>query len=378
MQRALLFAIGIVACDPSPDDTARDDVEHIDPAESGPWGVGATTIEVDVTYADGSEGQLEAEVWYPYAGGQATPGAYPVIAIEREARRNVPLAPDAPVRPLILFSHGLGGTRVQSVFLMEHLASHGWTIVAPDHPGSRFYDPGYIDGVLASAIKRPPEISATLEAVYTAMNAPFADAIDPELGVVMSGHSFGAFTTLMMTGGVFEKQRAIDYCIGEDRSISGCNFITDEELLSFDAETSWDPLDHVVASLPLSPGLAWAFSPASLAAFPPTLVLGGTYDTVLGYDNEVVPTYEALGSPKVLATSEKAGHYGYSDLCVLKVLPFPDCATEGWQPVPDVQAAANEVVAGWLGQNVAADPAYADWTLDRWAERDPLRSFVAE
>ena len=35
--------------------------------------------------------------------------------------------------PIILFSHGNQGIKEQSFFLTEHLASHGYLVVAPDH-----------------------------------------------------------------------------------------------------------------------------------------------------------------------------------------------------------------------------------------------------
>ena len=38
-----------------------------------------------------------------------------------------------PRLPLVLFSHGLGGCAVQSVFITEELARHGYVVAAPDH-----------------------------------------------------------------------------------------------------------------------------------------------------------------------------------------------------------------------------------------------------
>lgn len=48
------------------------------------------------------------------------------------------IAKDAPAlacsrTPLLLFSHGLGGCGLQSLFLTEELARHGYVVVAPDH-----------------------------------------------------------------------------------------------------------------------------------------------------------------------------------------------------------------------------------------------------
>jgi len=38
--------------------------------------------------------------------------------------------------PVIVFSHGLGSMRVQSYEQCERLASHGFIVVSPDHPGN--------------------------------------------------------------------------------------------------------------------------------------------------------------------------------------------------------------------------------------------------
>jgi predicted dienelactone hydrolase len=38
--------------------------------------------------------------------------------------------------PVVLFSHGLGGSRTGSVFLGEHWAARGYVAVFLQHPGS--------------------------------------------------------------------------------------------------------------------------------------------------------------------------------------------------------------------------------------------------
>lgn len=47
---------------------------------------------------------------------------------------DAPLASAGSPFPVLIFSHGWGGTRTQSTFLMEELASHGYVIAAIDHP----------------------------------------------------------------------------------------------------------------------------------------------------------------------------------------------------------------------------------------------------
>jgi dienelactone hydrolase len=49
------------------------------------------------------------------------------------AYRDIAAASDGEY-PLVLFSHGMGGYRMQSSFLMTHLASWGFVVAAPEHP----------------------------------------------------------------------------------------------------------------------------------------------------------------------------------------------------------------------------------------------------
>ena len=47
---------------------------------------------------------------------------------------NVPISDAETSYPVLLFSHGWGGFRAQSTFLMQELASHGYVVAALEHP----------------------------------------------------------------------------------------------------------------------------------------------------------------------------------------------------------------------------------------------------
>jgi predicted dienelactone hydrolase len=115
---------------------------------------------------------------------------------------------DARVRdgvfPLLLFSHGNGGMRSQSPFWCEHLASHGYIVVAPDHTGNCAATA--IDGNLVvfdeskrkqAAEDRPKDISFLID-VMDRLNkggdSRFLGRIDLDR-IGMAGHSFGGYTS---------------------------------------------------------------------------------------------------------------------------------------------------------------------------------------
>jgi dienelactone hydrolase len=162
-------------------------------------------------------------------------GPYKVARIEgewRDARRDrvVPYLiryPDGATgpAPVVVFSHGLGGSRRGAAYYGDHLASHGYVVVMVQHPGSDMSiwkgvrpDLGNVDqAMLARAVADPRvtlnrffDIPFALDQL-TAMNAadgPLKGRMDlTRIG--MSGHSFGAVTTQAMAGQVFPGGRSL-------------------------------------------------------------------------------------------------------------------------------------------------------------------------
>jgi len=70
-------------------------------------------------------------VWYPSAQPERLT-EYVVGGFNGRIAKDAP-ALDCPGTPLLLFSHGLGGCGVQSVYVTESLARRGYVVAAPDH-----------------------------------------------------------------------------------------------------------------------------------------------------------------------------------------------------------------------------------------------------
>jgi predicted dienelactone hydrolase len=89
---------------------------------------------------------LTVDIWYPAARRSHAETATLDLTLADLAIAEVELpgvlAEPAPARgsfPLVVFSHGHGGVRFQSWFLMRALASHGFVVAAPDHAGDARY-----------------------------------------------------------------------------------------------------------------------------------------------------------------------------------------------------------------------------------------------
>src|SRR5262245_18357637 len=161
----------------------------------GPYPVGTRTVVlVDTSREDGFAGgprTLVIEVWYPssddsraltrmhfseFFGSYQEEGKKAVRRDlnEVDGRFQSLAARGAPFRPgswpLLVFSHGNGGFRHQNAFQMEHLASHGYLVVSPDHTGNSRLSPlpakavGYDrSGKSRSAADRPQDVTFLID-----------------------------------------------------------------------------------------------------------------------------------------------------------------------------------------------------------------------
>lgn len=131
--------------------------------------------------------------------------------------RDIPLRVYLPTTnapaPVVLFSHGLGGSRAGSVFLGEHWAGRGYVAVFLQHPGS---DDSVWRNEAAdermTALKKAasfnnfllrvqdvPAVLNQLEVWNREKGHQLAGRLDLKK-VGMSGHSFGAVTTEAVSG----------------------------------------------------------------------------------------------------------------------------------------------------------------------------------
>ena len=254
-----------------------------DPLVAGPYPVGVTRIEL---HDDARDRTLLTEVWYPAAesvrgeppasfasylppefAALAANATVPLVAV-----RDVPIAAGGPF-PLIAFSHGSGGIRFQNTFQMEHLASHGFVVVAPDHQGNTIFDNSGNTAELAVA--RPLDIRFVLDefSQFTAEPGnPFAGWIDTSKKFGVTGHSFGAYTSI--------------------------------------AVASQD--ERIAAALPMAFG-----GPVSTTYTAATLLLLATEDHTIGQNGNqgIRQTFAQLPGPRFLGEVVDAGHYSFTISC---------------------------------------------------------------
>jgi len=170
------------------------------PTQPGPYGVGVQRItftKQSVT-VPGQPRVLLTDIWYPGPPGTGPTAGHP------GGKLNAPLADGVHDLPLVMFSHGSCAFPEQSVFFTALLASYGFVVAAPPHPGntiSEYATCGTPAAETDSFANRPADISFVIDALL-GMNADpssfFFTTIDPSR-IGMSGHSYGGLTTLRVS-----------------------------------------------------------------------------------------------------------------------------------------------------------------------------------
>lgn len=281
------------------------------PVETTDYDAWGTFTPGALTLSTGGDPSLPVEVWFPAQEADGPLHSY-LLGLTSTAIDGTP-ACDAP-RPAVLFSHGNGGLRYQSMFLVEFLASHGYVVIAPDHVDNTSFDEDET-AYGRVALRRPSDL---LRAWDTATADPrLAGCLDESAGFAVVGHSFGGWTALVLAGAPIDLVHTAEVCGASrgwlcqllDEPVSGLVDLSDA---------------RVWASVPMTPATADTLSATSAAALDvPVAILGGTQDDLTPWETDQAALWPAVtASPAALVQVDGASHYTFSDSC--RLLPIPD------------------------------------------------------
>jgi predicted dienelactone hydrolase len=313
---------------------------------AGPVGeMHRVSVDPTASLRDAQHGsELRITVWYPAAGNAVERDI--AIGPPGEALRKVgavapgaAFASDTGRRPVILFSHGYGGTaRVMGWFGIA-LARDGYIVVAVDHPGNNGMDAMTPAGAMLWW-DRAEDLRLALEAV----------AQDPVIGahldlarVGAAGFSAGGFTALVAAGARVDPAHFDRFCSanpddGVCRPQPESNFTAGDyvELLKrpdIQADMAHASDDHSIeqvrAVFVMAPALVQALDPASLERMhrPVEIMLGDLDTTAPPATNglvaaRMIPDASLIRLPGV-------GHLDFLSTCTeLGIARVPICKTD--------------------------------------------------
>jgi predicted dienelactone hydrolase len=232
---------------------------------------------------------------------------------------------DARPRPVILFSHGFGGTARIMAWFGTALARHGYVVVAVDHPGNNGRDPMTVGGAVLSW-ERPGDLKTALDKAKT----------DPTIGPHLdldrlgaAGFSAGGFTSLVEAGARADPLRFRRFCEAHpDDGICApqkeFQFSRADAEALFAAPAGASELAHakddlsipgVKAAFVMAPGIVQSLDPESLKAMrtPVAIVLGDADKVAAPATNGDVAA--ALIPGAKLTVLPRVGHYDFLAEC---------------------------------------------------------------
>ena len=172
------------------------------------------------------------------AGAGAIPEFFPghLNHIYTNSYKNIPIIKSNQLMPVVIFSHGITGTRHLHQTMYEYLVSHGFIVVALDHsfdanltifPDGRLADyrsdiTGHVDSVNIRKMQmntRATDISFILDQLYKVHSGKIKSQINAKIDlemVAVGGHSYGGSTATVAS----QQDNRIKACFVLDSWIS--------------------------------------------------------------------------------------------------------------------------------------------------------------
>lgn len=296
--------------------------------------------------AESDAGHVETVTYsYEIKFGQPL-GTVSIASFEGQAVVNAPRDFLEGPYPLVILSPGFSIGSTTYGWLAEHLASHGFVVLSPDHQEQ--LDPE--NQLWRSAITRPHEIQAILTYVDEQVEegGEFERLIDKDTAAVI-GHSYGGYTALVASGARFDTESFQILCDGAQKAdepgawlceklvphladmadLAGLNSVPEELWPAWAA-------DRVDAIVPMAGDALFFGQPGLAEVTVPVLSIGGTDDEDSPFAWGTQPTYEfASSSRKVLIGLIGAGHMIFTGPCEqvpwhLKLFSGEFCADQSW------------------------------------------------
>lgn len=301
-------------------------------AVHGPYAVGVRDFALKPTQA--YTRPLTISIWYPALNPQGkqeaviyemdvTPGGNPPIPGYGHALRDAPPALEGAPYPLVAFSYGGWMWRQSAAYLTEHLASHGFVVIAADHEDNWGTFPNEFS---SSVVSRPADLRRTLDYAdaLTATGGELAGLIDMER-VAAGGYSLGGEAALVVGGARLNLDNFFAWCTEKSDPVEECAMYRDHLAnivakagLSAPPVGLWpdwsDP--RVDALLLLAPSSNNVGAGGTDGVRVPTLFLFGTADTDTYLAFQDFKIFDQLPSAhKTLVQLDNAAHTIFFPAC---------------------------------------------------------------
>lgn len=224
--------------------------------------------------------------------------------------------------PLVIYSHGFGNQRLGSLYLVEHLASYGFVVMAVDHEDNPGVQPA---PMYRSQISRTDDITREIDYAewLTSEDGDLTGLIDME-NIGVTGHSFGGFASLIAANGQLDWDNFEAICEDDPDPLGTCpNLLGNLETMATLA--GWDEVpdspwpsrgdSRIDAIAPLAPAGRFVGPNGAKGIDVPVLMMVGTADNIATPQVNFYDVYDSIETPKAMVQLEAAGHFVFGLGC---------------------------------------------------------------
>ena len=255
-----------------------------------------------VAVPDPGASPLQVGIWYP-SDALASPHQLALftqnVAVDGQVAR--------ARLPLILISHGTGGSLSGHYDTALALAEAGFVVAALSHAGDTYSD----QSRLGQVGDRPRQVERVLDYMLGVWAAH--DHIDRDrIGIF--GHSAGGFTALVLLGAVPDFDRQGAYCT-EHPEDWGCRMAKERHIVKSPA-SAWIHDPRIKAAVLAAPAIGQSFSREGLVKVRvPIQLWRAEDDLILPHPYHAQAIRDALPEPPEYCVVPNAGHFDFLAPC---------------------------------------------------------------
>jgi predicted dienelactone hydrolase len=273
-------------------------------------------------------------IWYPVSADakgvseeqqQIGPPGKPLF-LAGSAAVDAPMAGAPGKFPVVMLSHGTGGSAKQMAWLGTVLARHGYIAVALNHPGNNALEPYTAEG-FALWWERATDVSDAIDGLLRdPMFGPRVDAA--RIGA--AGFSLGGYTVLELAGARSDQQLFLAACaakpelptchvpetkdLGSAAEVSAKVQASSAESLARGSASYRDP--RIRAVFAIAPAVGQAFGPDSFrdVTIPVAMVVGAS-DPIAPAADDAGKFKELMPKAQLTVLPGGVAHYTFLDTC---------------------------------------------------------------
>jgi predicted dienelactone hydrolase len=185
---------------------------------------------------------------------------------------------------LIVISHGLGGDRETFAYFAQYLASYGFAVAVPEHPGSNAKQINNLLEGFANDVTPPQEfLNRPLDITFllNEIEARYKSQINTKnVGII--GQSFGGYTALALAGAALNFKSLNNACSNLDKSFNVSLFL---QCLALELPPEITPTNlkdnRITSAIAINPLTSAIFGQAGISKIDiPIMLVSGSADPV--------------------------------------------------------------------------------------------------